>query len=93
MGWEAPAERRAMLGFGSMDDVLNAIEGAVKDREFLEGEAFTAADLYLGALTWAGACSSGPSRRGRPLRPMWPAAPAPSGHPRRQDRRRHPDGG
>jgi glutathione S-transferase len=53
MGWEAPAERSVMLGFGSMDTVLNAIEGAVRDREFLDGEAFTAADLYLGAhLGW-----------------------------------------
>ena len=50
---DAPPDRAAMLGFGSIDLLLNALEGAVKGREFLDGEAFTAADLYLGAhLGW-----------------------------------------
>jgi glutathione S-transferase len=53
MGWEVAPERRGMLGFGSMADVLNTIEGAVKDRQFVSGDRFTAADLYLAAhLGW-----------------------------------------
>lgn len=53
LGVEVPEGRRAMVGFGSMEDVLNAVEGAVKDREHLAGDSFTAADLYLAAhLDW-----------------------------------------
>jgi glutathione S-transferase len=53
MGWEAPAEKRAMLGYGCMEDVLNAIEGALKGRDYLAGDSFTAADLYVGShLGW-----------------------------------------
>jgi glutathione S-transferase len=53
MGWEAPPERRAMLGFGCMEDVLDTLEGALKGREHLVGNSFTAADLYVGShLGW-----------------------------------------
>ena len=53
MGWEAPAERKAMLGYGSMDDVINTLDGALQGREYLAGDSFTAADLYIGAhLGW-----------------------------------------
>ena len=50
---DVPAEQRAMVGFGCMDDVLNALEAAVKDREFLAGDSFSAADLYIAShLAW-----------------------------------------
>jgi glutathione S-transferase len=53
MGWEAPPERRMMLGFGCLDDVLNALEGAVKGRDYLVGDRFTAADVFVGShLGW-----------------------------------------
>ncbi|MET0273285.1 MAG: glutathione S-transferase family protein [Phenylobacterium sp.] len=53
MGWEVPNEGRAMVGFGGMDDVLNALEGALKGREYLAGDSFTAADLYVAShLGW-----------------------------------------
>jgi glutathione S-transferase len=53
MGWEAPEERRAMLGYGCMDDVINTLDGALTGREYLVGDSFTAADLYIGAhLGW-----------------------------------------
>ncbi len=38
-----------MAGYGTLQAVLDTIEGALSDRAFLDGEAFTAADLYLGA--------------------------------------------
>lgn len=53
MGWETPQERQATVGFGSMDHVLDALEQAVTAREYLVGDRFTAADLYVGAhLSW-----------------------------------------
>lgn len=36
-----------------MEEVLDAVEGAVKDRPYLVGDGFTAADLYLAShLSW-----------------------------------------
>jgi glutathione S-transferase len=53
MGWDAPAERKAMLGYGCMEDVIAALDGALTGREYLVGDSFTAADLYVGAhLGW-----------------------------------------
>lgn len=53
MGWEAPPEREMMLGYGAMATMLDTLEGALKDREFLDGEGFTAADLYIAShLGW-----------------------------------------
>lgn len=50
---EPTIEQRSSLGFGSMEDVLSAVEGAVKDRAYLVGDSFTAADLYLAShLSW-----------------------------------------
>ncbi len=53
LGFEVPAGREKMAGYGTYADVLNAIEGAVSGGEYLAGNRFTAADLYLGAhLGW-----------------------------------------
>ena len=50
---DVPADQRAMVGFGCMDDVLNALEGALKGRKYLAGDSFTAADLYIAShLQW-----------------------------------------
>ena len=50
---EPTEDQRGMLGFGTIDDVFNTLEGALKDREYLVGDSFTAADLYVGAhLGW-----------------------------------------
>jgi glutathione S-transferase len=52
-GWQTPAERRGMIGCGSLNDVMNALESVLKEDEYLSGPAFTAADLYVGAqLGW-----------------------------------------
>ncbi|HEY0648983.1 glutathione S-transferase family protein [Phenylobacterium sp.] len=48
-----PEDQRAMVGFGCIEDVHNALEGALKGRDYLVGDSFTAADLYIGAhLGW-----------------------------------------
>jgi len=44
-----PEERRGMLGYGSLDDVLNTLEKAVTASEYLAGDKFTAADVYAGS--------------------------------------------
>jgi glutathione S-transferase len=53
LGVSAPPERRGMLGYGSLEDVLDTLEAALTDSEYLVGESFSAADLYLGSgLGW-----------------------------------------
>jgi glutathione S-transferase len=49
MGWVPPADKRAMVGYGSREAVIDALEKAIDKREYLVGDRFTAADLYLGA--------------------------------------------
>jgi glutathione S-transferase len=50
---DVPAEQRGMVGFGCAEDVLNTLEGALEGREFLAGDSFTAADLYIAShLGW-----------------------------------------
>ena len=42
-------------GWGSYDDVLATLKGELAQREWLAGDRFTAADLYIGSeLGWAG---------------------------------------
>lgn len=51
--YEVPEDQRMMVGFGCAADVLNTLEGALKGREFLAGDSFTAADLYIAShLGW-----------------------------------------
>lgn len=53
MNFEPTPEQGSSLGFGSMADVLSTIEQGVKDRAYLVGDSFTAADLYLAShLSW-----------------------------------------
>ena len=46
---EVPPERKGMVGYGSFDDVMNALEYAVTQTEFIAGDRFTAADVYFGS--------------------------------------------
>ncbi len=49
LGLEVPAERKAMVGYGSLADVMSALEAAVSGRDYLVGDRFTAADVYVGS--------------------------------------------
>ena len=53
LGIEPTAEQRSSLGFGCAEDVFSTLEGALKGREYLVGDSFTAADLYIAShLSW-----------------------------------------
>lgn len=53
LGVEPTDEQRQMVGFGCMRDVLDTLEGALKGRDYLVGDSFTAADLYIAShLGW-----------------------------------------
>jgi glutathione S-transferase len=43
------SERSGMLGYGSLGDTLDTLEQAVTDRDYLAGDRFSAADLYVAA--------------------------------------------
>jgi glutathione S-transferase len=52
--WEVPTGRNFMVGFGSMEAVLDTLERFLEGRQHVAGDSFTAADLYLSAqLGWA----------------------------------------
>ncbi len=53
LGYEVPDERRGSIGYGRLSTVLTAVEQAIADKDYLVGDTFTAADLYLGShLGW-----------------------------------------
>ena len=47
LGFVAPAEKRGMVGFGSLESVVDALEHAVGASDYLAGDKFSAADLYI----------------------------------------------
>lgn len=49
LGFEVPADRQRMAGYGSSADVMDTLEGAVSREPYLLGEQFTAADVYVGS--------------------------------------------
>ncbi|MDX2275024.1 MAG: glutathione S-transferase family protein [Hyphomonadaceae bacterium] len=44
---EAPPEKKGMVGFGSMEDVVSALDAVLTKQDYLAGDAFSAADLYI----------------------------------------------
>jgi glutathione S-transferase len=49
LGFVLPEGRERMAGYGTFSDVLSALEGAVSTNEYVAGDTFTAADVYVGA--------------------------------------------
>ena len=61
-GFEAP-DKAFMLGYGSLERTLDALEGVLAGGDFLAGGAFSAADLYLGShLGWGMLFGTTPKR-------------------------------
>jgi glutathione S-transferase len=53
LGVVVPPERKPMVGYGSLDEVLDALEGALSRGDHILGERFSAADVYVGSqLGW-----------------------------------------
>jgi glutathione S-transferase len=48
-GFEPKPEQQRMAGFGCMADVMNALEAAVEAGEYIAGDRFSAADVYVGS--------------------------------------------
>ena len=49
MGFVVPEERERMIGYGRLEQVIDALEAAVSRGEYLVGDSFTAADVYVGS--------------------------------------------
>lgn len=53
MGWTCDENQSRTLGFGSLQDVYQAVEVALANGPFVCGQDFTAVDVYLGSqLRW-----------------------------------------
>ena len=53
LGLLAPTEKSGMVGYGSFDQVVDALETAVSGGPWILGETFSAADVYVGSqIAW-----------------------------------------
>ena len=49
MGWEVAEGREGMAGFGTYDRTMDAIEGWLGGNDYVCGDRFTMADVYVGS--------------------------------------------
>jgi len=49
MGWELPTERQGMAGWGSYERTIAVLEGHFEGNNYVCGERFTMADVYVGS--------------------------------------------
>ena len=49
LGFEPPAERQSMVGYGSYAAVMDTLEHALSGGGWIAGERFSAADVYVGS--------------------------------------------
>jgi glutathione S-transferase len=49
LGFVVPEGREVMAGYGSFADVINTLENTVSQGDYIVGDRFTAADVYLGS--------------------------------------------
>jgi glutathione S-transferase len=49
MGWQVPQERERMFGYGNFDKAIAAIDELLSLRDYVCGDRFTAADIYVGS--------------------------------------------
>lgn len=49
LGFVVPPDRERMMGYGNLATVMSTLEAAVSRSDYLVGDSFTAADLYVGS--------------------------------------------
>jgi glutathione S-transferase len=49
LGFVVPEGRERMIGYGSYDEAIGTLEAAISGREYIAGDSFTAADVYVGS--------------------------------------------
>jgi glutathione S-transferase len=49
LGLLAPEDKKTMAGYGTFDETIAALERAVTDTQYICGDQFTAADVYVGS--------------------------------------------
>lgn len=49
MGWVPPPERERMFGYGNFDRAIAAVDELLSLRDYVCGDRFTAADVYVGS--------------------------------------------
>lgn len=49
MGWQVPTERERMFGYGNFEKAIAAIDELFSVRDYVCGDRFTAADVYVGS--------------------------------------------
>jgi len=49
LGFVVPQDRERMMGYGNMAQVMTTLETAISRADYLIGDNFTAADLYVGS--------------------------------------------
>lgn len=49
LGFEVPAEKKGMAGYGGFEQMLDIVEQALTAGEYIAGDAFSAADVYCGS--------------------------------------------
>jgi len=49
LGFVVPVELRKSVGYGSYENVMDVLEGAVSHQQYIAGNEFSAADVYVGS--------------------------------------------
>lgn len=49
LGVSVPADKEAMVGYGKLDNVVTTLEHALSKGDYLLGDRFSAADVYVGS--------------------------------------------
>ena len=63
LGWATKPEQEMMAGFGSFDRTIDALDGWLSAHDYVCGERFTMADVYVGsAVDWGLQFGSMPER-------------------------------
>ena len=63
VGWEAPEDKQMMLGYGSFEAVVDTLAVWLGNHDYICGDRFTAADVYVGAqVDWGQAFGTLPPR-------------------------------